>query len=71
MAELGDDDVYPRETPLHTRTARAQPPAAHRTWNLTDIACDREDASCIVTAGATANTTEGNSRKSRESDFVC
>jgi len=22
--------VHPRETPLHTRTARAQPPAAHR-----------------------------------------
>jgi len=22
--------VYPRETPSHTRTARAQPPAAHR-----------------------------------------
>ena len=25
-----DDDVHPRKTPLHTRTARAQLPAAHR-----------------------------------------
>jgi len=25
-----DDDCLPRETPPHTRTARAQPPAAHR-----------------------------------------
>jgi len=28
---------------------------------------DREDASSMATAGATANTTEGNSRASRES----
>jgi len=25
-----DEDVHPRETPPHTSTARAQPPAAHR-----------------------------------------
>ena len=25
--------VYPRETPPHTRTARTQPPAAHRRWH--------------------------------------
>ena len=25
--------VYPQETPRHTRTARAQPPAAHRRWH--------------------------------------
>jgi len=31
---------------------------------------DREDTSSMVTAGATANTTEGNSRASRESGFV-
>ena len=32
---------------------------------------DREDASSMVTAGATANTTEGNSRASRESGLLC
>ena len=32
---------------------------------------DREDASSMVTAGATANTTEGNSRASRESGCCC
>jgi len=31
---------------------------------------DREDASSMVTAGATANTTEGNSRASRESGLL-
>ena len=31
----------------------------------------REDASSMVTAGATANTTEGNSRASRESGLLC
>jgi len=31
----------------------------------------REDASTMVTAGATANTTEGNSRASRESGLLC
>jgi len=30
---------------------------------------EREDASSMVTAGATANTTEGNSRASRELGF--
>jgi len=32
---------------------------------------DREDASSMVTAGATANTIERNSRASRESGLVC
>ena len=32
---------------------------------------DREDASSMVTAGATANTTEGNSRASRETGLLC
>jgi len=32
---------------------------------------DSEDASPMVTAGATANTTEGNSRASRESGLLC
>jgi len=32
---------------------------------------DREDASSMVTAGATANTTEGNSCASRESGLLC
>jgi len=32
---------------------------------------DREDASSMVTAGATANTTEENSRASRESGLLC
>ena len=32
---------------------------------------DREDASSMVTAGATANTTEGNRRASRESGLLC
>jgi len=32
---------------------------------------DREDAASMVTAGATANTTEGNSRASRESGLLC
>ena len=32
---------------------------------------DREDASSVATAGATANTTEGNSRASRESGLLC
>jgi len=32
---------------------------------------DREDVSFMVTAGATANTTEGNSRASRESGLLC
>jgi len=32
---------------------------------------NREKASSIVTAGATANTTEGNSRASRESGLLC
>jgi len=32
---------------------------------------DREDASSMVTAGATADTTEGNSRASRESGLLC
>jgi len=36
-----------------------------------DLALDREDASSMVTAGATANTTEGNSRASRESGLLC
>ena len=31
---------------------------------------DREDAPSMVTAGATANTTEGNSRASRESGLL-
>ena len=35
------------------------------------IALDREDASSMVTAGATANTTEGNGRASRESGLLC
>jgi len=35
------------------------------------VRIDREDASSIVTAGATANTTEGNSRASRESGLLC
>jgi len=30
---VDDDDCIPRETPPHTRTARAQPPAAHRRWH--------------------------------------
>jgi len=33
--------------------------------------CDRNDASSMVTAGATANTTEGNSRASKESELLC
>jgi len=32
---------------------------------------DREDASSLVTAGATANTTVKNSRASRESGLLC
>jgi len=32
---------------------------------------DRQAASSTVTAGATANTTEGNSRASRESGLLC
>jgi len=32
---------------------------------------NREDASSMVIAGATANTTEGNSRASRESGWLC
>ena len=32
---------------------------------------DREDASSMVTAGATANTTVKNSRASRESGLLC
>jgi len=32
---------------------------------------DREDASSMVTAGATDNTTKGNSRASRESGLLC
>jgi len=39
------------------------------TWPLHDI--DREDASSMVTAGATANTTVKNSRASRESGLLC
>jgi len=35
------------------------------------IHIDREDASFMVTAGATENTTEGNSRASRESGSLC
>jgi len=35
------------------------------------VAGDREDASSMVTAGATAHTTEGNSRASRESGLLC
>jgi len=31
---------------------------------------NREDASSIITAGATANATEGNSRASRESELL-
>jgi len=34
-------------------------------------ASDREDASSMVTAGATANTTVKNSRASRESGLLC
>ena len=33
--------------------------------------CDREDASSMATAGATANTTVKNSRASRESGLLC
>jgi len=33
--------------------------------------CDREDASSMVTAGATANTTVKNSHASRESGLLC
>jgi len=32
---------------------------------------DRKYASSMVTAGATANTTEGNRRASRESGLLC
>ena len=35
------------------------------------VSYDREDASSMVTAGATANTTEGKSRASRESGLLC
>jgi len=35
------------------------------------LAGDKEDASSMVTAGATASTTEGNSRASRESGLLC
>jgi len=37
----------------------------------TRVKPDREDASSMVTAGATASTTEGNSRASRESGLLC
>ena len=36
---------------------------------LPSLDSDREDASSMVTAGATADNTEGNSRASRESGF--
>jgi len=32
---------------------------------------NREEAASMVTAGATANTTEGNCRASRESGLLC
>jgi len=35
------------------------------------LGVDREDASSMVTAGATGNTTEENSRASRESGLLC
>ena len=38
---------------------------------LVQTSSDREDDSSMVTAGATANTTEGNSRASRESGPWC
>ena len=47
---------------------------AHRVgFSLTEecVAIDREDASCMVIAGATANTTEGDNRASRESGLLC
>ena len=50
---------------LATRSRAVLPPCAQRLW------CDREDASSMVTAGATANTTVKNSRASRESGLLC
>jgi len=47
-----------RNTPL--------PPVSHR-----PLPHDREYASSMVTAGATANTTVKNSRASRESGLLC
>jgi len=38
---------------------------------LAQLSIDREDASPMVTAGATANTTVKNSRASRESGLLC
>jgi len=49
-------------------------PSACRDWQVgkQQRKCfNREDASSIVIAGATANTTEGSSRASRESGLLC
>jgi len=42
-----------------------------RPWSHDQRHHDREDASSMVTAGATANTTVKNSRASRESGLLC
>ena len=52
---------------LHYLTAAIRAATAASTHHTTD----REAASSMVAAGATANTTEGNSRASRESGVLC
>jgi len=44
--------------------------AVNPTLNPT-LPVNREGTSSVVTAGATANTTKGNSRASRESGLLC
>jgi len=51
-------------------TKRVYNVSTHVAWTLY-LNTDREDASSIVTTGATANTREGNSRASRESGLLC
>jgi len=54
------------------RRQMCAPPWIERSIAIISIIdSDREDASSTVTAGATANTTEGNSRASRESGLLC
>jgi len=79
----GSDD--PTDAPSDTRSETPAEAAAWVHPNLSHsshapsterpepsmVECDREDASSMVTTGATANTTVKNSRASRESELLC
>ena len=49
----------------------AVPQVCVNTYSTRRVPTDREDASSMVTAGAKANTMEGNGRASRESGLLC